>query len=136
MAPSDLSPGDRDLRHSQPIAAQTQYQLVLCMLQKGDRAAATHELDLLTRNFPDQQDFIAEARKLIPGASTLLGATWTDGEASQLNIKRDGQFTGEYLYYAAMPWQAPTWCTDPRVCFEDRSDRKHSSVFDIPHRHQ
>src|ERR1035438_6323770 len=45
------------------LAAQAQYQLVLCMLQKGDRAAAAHELDLLTRDFPDQQDFINRARK-------------------------------------------------------------------------
>ena len=86
------------------IAAQAQYQLVLCMLQKGDRPAATHELDLLSRNFPDQQDFINKARKLIPGASTVLAAPWADGEASQLNIKRDGAFTGEYLYYSATPW--------------------------------
>jgi hypothetical protein len=87
------------------IAAQAQYQLVLCMLQKGDRAAASHELDLLTRNFPDQQDFINRARKLVPGASTLLAPPWGDGEASQLNIKRDGVFTGEYLYYSATPWR-------------------------------
>jgi hypothetical protein len=87
------------------IAAQAQYQLVLSMLQKGDRAAASHELDLLTRNFPDQQDYIDKARKLIPGASTLLAAPWAEGEASQLNIKRDGAFTGEYLYYSATPWR-------------------------------
>jgi hypothetical protein len=87
------------------LAAQAQYQLVLCMLQKGDRAAAAHELDLLTRDFPDQQDFINKARKLIPGASTLLAPPWGDGEASQLNIKRDGVFTGEYLYYSATPWR-------------------------------
>jgi DNA-binding response OmpR family regulator len=85
------------------LAARAQYQLVLCMLQKGDRAAASHELDLLTRNFPDQQDFINKARKLIPGASTLLAPPWDEGEASQLNIKRDGAFTGEYLFYAATP---------------------------------
>lgn len=88
-----------------PLAAQAQYQLVLCMLQKGDRTAAAHELDLLTHNFPDQQDYIDKARKLIPGASTLLAAPWAEGEASQLNIKRDGVFTGEYLYYAATPWR-------------------------------
>src|ERR1035438_9506630 len=38
------------------LAAQAQYQLVVCMLQKGDRAAARKELDLLARNFPDQAD--------------------------------------------------------------------------------
>jgi outer membrane protein assembly factor BamD (BamD/ComL family) len=48
-----------------PLAAQAQYQLVLCMLQKGDRTSAAHEFDLLTRNFPDQRDLIEKARKLI-----------------------------------------------------------------------
>jgi hypothetical protein len=89
---------------SKPIAAQAQYQLVLSMLQKGDRVAAARELDLLARNYPDQQDLINKARKLIPGGSTLLAPAWADGDASQLNIKRDGRFTGEYLYYAATPF--------------------------------
>jgi hypothetical protein len=102
------------------LAAQAQYQLVLCMLQKGDRTAASREFDLLTRNFPDQQDLIAKARKLIPGASTLLAAPWAEGEASQLNIKRNGVFTGEYLYYSATPWrdtvyEAQRTSSDPRV---------------------
>src|ERR1035441_6673621 len=85
------------------IAAQAQYQLVLCMVQKGDRAAASREFDALARNYPDQADFIAKARKLIPAAPTLLPAPWPDGEAFQLNIKRDGAFTGEYLFYSTGP---------------------------------
>jgi hypothetical protein len=102
------------------LAAQAQYQLVLCMLQKGDRTAASREFDLLTHHFPDQQDLIAKARKLIPGASTLLAAPWAEGEASQLNIKRNGVFTGEYLYYAATPWRDTVddnfrTSSDPRV---------------------
>ena len=85
------------------IAAQAQYQLVLCMVQKGDRAAAAREFDALARNYPDQGDLIAKARKLVPAAPTLLPAPWPDGEAFQLNIKRDGAFTGEYLFYSTGP---------------------------------
>jgi hypothetical protein len=85
------------------IAAQAQYQLVLCMVQKGDRAAASREFDALARNYPDQADFIAKARKLVPVAPILLPAPWPDGEAFQLNIKRDGAFTGEYLFYSTGP---------------------------------
>ena len=85
------------------LAAQAQYQLVVCMLQKGDRAAARKELDLLARNFPDQADLAAKARKLVPGGDTLLPAPWGEMESSQLNIKRDGVFTGEYLYYSVDP---------------------------------
>ena len=85
------------------IAAQAQYQLVLCMVQKGDRAAAAREFDSLTRNYPDQADLIAKAGKLVPATPTLLPAPWPDGEAFQLNIKRDGAFTGEYLFYSTGP---------------------------------
>src|ERR1039458_3443993 len=85
------------------LAAQAQYQLVVCMLQKGDRAAARKELDLLARNFPDQADLATKARKLVPGGDTLLPAPWGEMESSQLNIKRDGVFTGEYLYYSVDP---------------------------------
>lgn len=38
------------------VAAQAQYQLVLCMLQRGDRPGAAKEVDNLARNFPDQQE--------------------------------------------------------------------------------
>src|ERR1019366_200371 len=85
------------------LAAQAQYQLVVCMLQKGDRAAARKELDLLARNFPDQSDLVTKARKLVPGGDTLLPAPWGELEGSQLNIKRDGVFTGEYLHYSVDP---------------------------------
>jgi hypothetical protein len=85
------------------IAAQAQYQLVLCMVQKGDRAAASREFDALARNYPDQADIIAKARKLVPAGAAILPAPWPDGETFQLNIKRDGAFTGEYLFYTTGP---------------------------------
>src|SRR5882762_227075 len=49
------------------IAAQAQYQLVLCMLQRGDRAGASKEIETLARNFPEQQELTIKARKLLPG---------------------------------------------------------------------
>lgn len=85
------------------LAAQAQYQLVVCMLQKGDRAAARKELDLLARNFPDQPDLATKARMLVPDGETLLPAPWGEFEGSQLNIKRDGVFTGDYLHYSVDP---------------------------------
>ena len=86
------------------IAAQAQYQLVLCMLQRGDRAAAAKEAETLARNFPDQQELVSKARKLLPGGgSGMLPAPWGESEVSQLNIKRAGAATGEYLYYSIDP---------------------------------
>jgi hypothetical protein len=90
---------------SKQLAAQAQYQLVLCSLQKGDRPGASQELQLLEKNFADQPDLIDKARKLIPGANALLPAPWLDGELEQLNIKRDGAFTGETLTYSVDPWR-------------------------------
>ena len=46
------------------LAAQAQYQLVLCVLQKGDRPGASQELQLLEKNFGDQPDLIEKARKI------------------------------------------------------------------------
>ena len=89
---------------NKPLAAQAQYQLVLCMLQRGDRAAASKELAALERNFADMPDLVAKARKLIPGSSALLPAPWAGRECAQLDIQRAGVSTGEYLYYSADAW--------------------------------
>jgi hypothetical protein len=82
------------------LAAQAQYQLVVCMLQKGDRPAAAQELQLLARNFPEDADLIGKARKLVPGGTETLPEPWGESEVEQLNVKRDGQSTGEYLVYS------------------------------------
>ena len=71
---------------NKPLAAQAQYQLVLCMLQKGDRAAAEKELAALENNFPNMPDLLEKARKLIPGASTLLAPPWAEGVASRFSV--------------------------------------------------
>lgn len=86
------------------LAAQAQYQLVLCMLQKGDRGAASKELAVLENNYANMPDLVSKARKLIPGSAALLSSPWGENEALQLNIKRNGEFTGEYLYYSADTW--------------------------------
>jgi len=86
------------------LAAQAQYQLVLCMLQKGDRAAAEKELAALENNFAGMTDLIEKARKLIPGPAALLPEPWGQNECEQLNIKRDGADTGEYLFYSVDAW--------------------------------
>jgi hypothetical protein len=99
------------------LAAQAQYQLVVCMLQKGDRGAARKELELLARNFPDQPDLLTKARKLVPGGDTLVPAPWGEREGSQLNIKRDGVSTGEYFYYSVDPPLSYPGPANPQAVF-------------------
>jgi hypothetical protein len=76
------------------LAAQAQYQLVLCLLQKGDRPGASQELQLLEKNFADQPDLIDKARKPIPGANAFLLAAWleppTPASSGLLIDKRQG----------------------------------------------
>jgi len=81
-------------------AAQAQYRLVVCMLLKGDPSGATREFQLLEKNYPSQQDLVALARTMMPGSSAVLPVPWPESELSQLNVKRDGMFTGETLYYS------------------------------------
>lgn len=85
------------------LAAQAQYQLVLCLLQKGDRTGAAEEVRTLEAKFPDQQDLARKARQAIGGGETLLKAPWSEREIEQLNIERDGAFTGETLFYTVDP---------------------------------
>ena len=83
--------------------AQAQYRLVTCLLQKGDRPGAEKELAALERNFPDQTDLVKNARAMLHVRSELLPEPWTVPESSQLNIRRNGSFTGEYLFYSVDP---------------------------------
>ena len=40
---------------------------------------------------------------MLPGNAAVLSVPWGSTEVSQLNIKRDGMFTGETLYYSVNP---------------------------------
>jgi hypothetical protein len=93
-ASSDSSP------YAKLYAAQAQYRLVACLLLKGDRPGAEKELQALERNFAGQPDLIQNARGLMQADEALLPEPWGQAEAAQLNIKRDGAFTGEYLFYS------------------------------------
>lgn len=84
-------------------AAQAQYRLVLCMLLKADPTAALRELQVLEQKFPAQQDLVNRARAILPSSASTLSTPWGVTEVSQLNIKRDGMFTGETLYYSVDP---------------------------------
>ena len=85
------------------LAAQAQYQLVLCLLQKGDRTSAAKEIQTLEKDFPDQTDLLNKARRAMGGGETFLPAPWGQRETVQLNIKRDGASTGDTLFYSVEP---------------------------------
>ena len=103
--------------NNRTVAAQAQYQLIVCMLRKNDREGADKEFQILAQYFADQPDLVSKARAQLQGSRTLLPAPWGEREASQLNIKRDGAFTGEHLLYTVDPAQStsPGRPADPQI---------------------
>src|SRR5260370_11782650 len=47
-------------------AAQAEYRLAQCLLKKNKTAEANAELEKLVKDFPEEKDWVAKARKLLP----------------------------------------------------------------------
>ncbi len=103
VATAPSSPSFSDTPSQKAYRAQAQYRLFTCLLQKGDRPAAEKEFTALLRNYPERQQLIDSARGIIRAQLALLPEPWTTPESSQLNIKRNGSLTGEYLFYSVDP---------------------------------
>jgi hypothetical protein len=74
----------------QAAAAQAQYHLGVCYYKKNDFTDANAAFATLIKDYPDQKDMIALARKYLAGVNTLQPAPWADGEDLRLNIKLAG----------------------------------------------
>jgi hypothetical protein len=80
-------------------AAQAQYRLAQCLLKKGKTAESNAALAKLIKDFPEEKEWIAKARKLLPGEIKLAPAPWQDHEALHLNLKLGtGLDIGVYIY--------------------------------------
>jgi hypothetical protein len=74
----------------QASAAQAQYHLGVCYYKKKDFTAASAAFASLVKDYPDQTNIVALARKYLAGASTPLPAPWADGEVMRLDVKLGG----------------------------------------------
>jgi len=80
-------------------AAQAEYRLAQCLLKKNKPAEANAELEKLIKEFPEEKELVAKARKQLPSEIKLLPAPWQDHEAQQLNLKlASGLDIGTYVY--------------------------------------
>jgi Protein of unknown function (DUF3108)/Tetratricopeptide repeat len=81
------------------VAAQAQYRLGLALLKKGKKAEATAAFELLIKDYPEEDELVAQARKHLPSAITLGPIPWKDHEVLQLNMKLPtGLDVGTVLY--------------------------------------
>jgi hypothetical protein len=73
-------------------AAEAQYRLGQCLLKQKNNEEAVAAFKKLIESYPNQKEWIAKAKKLIPGEAGLkLGEVpWKDGEFMQLNVKLGG----------------------------------------------
>ncbi len=74
----------------QALAAQAQYHLGLCYYKQKNYSDANAAFEKLVKDYPDQKDMVALARKYLAGAHALQAAPWTDGEDMRLDIKLAG----------------------------------------------
>ena len=74
----------------QALAAQAQYHLGLCYYKQKNYTDANTAFETLVKDYPDQKDMVALARKYLAGAHALQPAPWSDGEDMRLDVKLAG----------------------------------------------
>ncbi len=77
-------------KSDQALAAQAQYHLGLCYYKQKNYTDANTAFETLVKDYPDQKDMVALARKYLAGAHPLRPAPWTDGEDMRLDVKLAG----------------------------------------------
>jgi hypothetical protein len=74
----------------QASAAQAQYHLGVCYYKKKDFSDANAAFASLVKEYPEQTNIVALARKYLSGANALQPAPWADGEVMRLDVKLAG----------------------------------------------
>jgi tetratricopeptide (TPR) repeat protein len=77
-------------KSDQALAAQAQYHLGLCYYKQKNYTDANTAFETLVKDYPDQKDMVALARKYLAGAHPMQPAPWTDGEDIRLDVKLAG----------------------------------------------
>lgn len=72
---------------SESLAAQALYRMASCHLKQNDTAGATALLERIIEDYPEQEDWVARARLLLPDELNLLPAPWRNGEVMILNLR-------------------------------------------------
>jgi hypothetical protein len=85
---------------TEAVAAEAQYRLGLCLLKQKKNDDATAAFKKLIETYPNQKDWVAKAKKHVPGEAelTLGEIPWKDGEFMQLAIKAGGSRFGALIW--------------------------------------
>ena len=100
-------------KETRSYAAQAQYRLGLCLLQKGDQGGAVKAFEQLIADYPEETELVAKARERIPGETKLLPAPYVDGEMMEMRLRMPaGMAVGTQVYtVGARPAAAPNAVT-------------------------
>ena len=79
-----------DAQKTEGLAAQAQYRLGRCLDKLGKKKDAAEAFKTLIRKYPDQEELVAKARKMLPGQLELLPAPWKSGERLTLTMMLAG----------------------------------------------
>ncbi|HEX3719994.1 MAG TPA: tetratricopeptide repeat protein [Verrucomicrobiae bacterium] len=88
-------------KEDQAVAAQAQYHLGACYYKKQDYTNANAAFEEVVKDYPDQTNLVARARKYLAGANTVLlqPAPWTDGEVMRLDVNLAGGLKVGFVEY-------------------------------------
>jgi uncharacterized protein DUF3108/tetratricopeptide repeat protein len=100
-------------KETRSYAAQAQYRLGLCLLQKGDQAEAVKAFEKLIADYPEETELVAKARERIPGETKLLPAPYSEGEMLEMRLRLPAGMPFGTMVYAvgARPAAAPNAVT-------------------------
>ncbi len=68
-------------------AAEAQYRLAVCYLEKGDEPAAVRAFEALVSDYPSQEKWVDAALEHLPQEFRPSLIPWEDGERTQLEIR-------------------------------------------------
>lgn len=86
-------------KSAQSAGAQALYRLGLCYLKKEQKTEAIAAFEKLVKQYPDEKELVAKARKHLPSELKLEPAPWQSGEVLEVNLKLPtGVDIGAYFY--------------------------------------
>jgi tetratricopeptide (TPR) repeat protein len=102
------------------LAAQAQYHLGACYYKMQDYTNATAAFEQVVKEYPDQTNIVARARKYLAGAAVvpLQPAPWTDGEVMRLDVSLAGGLKVGFAEFTANAGETngqKTWRLGSRI---------------------
>ena len=81
-----------EAKTTEAYAAEAQYRLGQCLLKQKKNKEAETAFKKLIESYPNQKDWIAKAKKQIPGDAglKLTEVPWKDGDYMQMDVKLGG----------------------------------------------